>query len=186
MPPATMLAHGPSLGARRLRPQRCHGFDQPFSCADYIIVSRRNRTVPDFSLRVEDEKREDLLDEEPVHCGATRCRGMNDPNPRLDDDPHPFRLRLYVAGPAKSVTALANLKRVCEEHLAGRYYSEVIDLFKNLSWRSATRFALCPPWCASCRNRQNGTSETYPTRKGSRRPGHPAQGYLVLSGAELL
>lgn len=41
-------------------------------------------------------------------------------------------LRLYVAGQTpKSVTALANLKRFCEEHLAGQYRIEVIDLMKN-------------------------------------------------------
>ena len=43
-----------------------------------------------------------------------------------------YSLRLYVAGETpKSVTALTNLKRVCEEHLAGRYAIEVIDLLKN-------------------------------------------------------
>ncbi len=41
-------------------------------------------------------------------------------------------LRLYVAGQtSKSVLALANLKRVCEEHLVGRYRIEVIDLLEN-------------------------------------------------------
>jgi circadian clock protein KaiB len=41
-------------------------------------------------------------------------------------------LRLYVAGQTpKSVTALANLKKFCEEHLAGQYRIEVIDLMKN-------------------------------------------------------
>ncbi len=40
-----------------------------------------------------------------------------------------FELRLYIAGnTAKSMTALANLKRYCEEHLQGRYILEVIDL----------------------------------------------------------
>jgi circadian clock protein KaiB len=40
-----------------------------------------------------------------------------------------WRLRLYVAGQTpKSITALANLKRLCESHLAGRYRIEVIDL----------------------------------------------------------
>ncbi|HEX3659230.1 MAG TPA: circadian clock KaiB family protein [Pirellulales bacterium] len=40
-----------------------------------------------------------------------------------------FELRLYVAGQTtKSVTAFANLKKVCEEHLAGKYKIEVIDL----------------------------------------------------------
>jgi circadian clock protein KaiB len=41
-------------------------------------------------------------------------------------------LRLYTAGQSpKSLAALANLKRVCDEHLAGRYTIEVIDLLKN-------------------------------------------------------
>jgi hypothetical protein len=42
-------------------------------------------------------------------------------------------LKLYVAGQtAKSLQAFANLKRICEEHLAnGRYEIEVIDLLKS-------------------------------------------------------
>lgn len=41
-------------------------------------------------------------------------------------------LRLYVAGQTpKGLTALANLKALCEEHLAGRYQIEVIDLLQN-------------------------------------------------------
>jgi len=40
-----------------------------------------------------------------------------------------YELRLYIAGKtAKSVTALANLKKYCEEHLKGQYKIEVIDL----------------------------------------------------------
>jgi circadian clock protein KaiB len=43
-----------------------------------------------------------------------------------------WALRLYTAGQSpKSLAALANLKRVCEEHLAGRYSIEVVDLMKN-------------------------------------------------------
>ena len=43
-----------------------------------------------------------------------------------------WNLRLYVAGQtAKSMTAFANLKRVCEEHLAGKYTIEVVDLLVN-------------------------------------------------------
>src|SRR5688572_18040809 len=43
-----------------------------------------------------------------------------------------YRLKLYVAGQTpKSIRALANLKAICEEHLAGRYKIEVIDLLKN-------------------------------------------------------
>ena len=40
-----------------------------------------------------------------------------------------WRLRLYVAGQTpKSITAIANLKRLCESHLAGHYRIEVVDL----------------------------------------------------------
>jgi circadian clock protein KaiB len=46
--------------------------------------------------------------------------------------PKEWRLRLYVAGQTpRSMTAFANLKKICEEHLAGRYEIEVIDLLKN-------------------------------------------------------
>jgi len=41
-------------------------------------------------------------------------------------------LRLYVAGQTpKSVAALTNLQRFCEEHLAGKYRIEVVDLVAN-------------------------------------------------------
>jgi circadian clock protein KaiB len=43
-----------------------------------------------------------------------------------------WELRLYVAGrSAKSLTAFDNLKRICEEHLAGRYQIEIIDLVEK-------------------------------------------------------
>jgi len=43
-----------------------------------------------------------------------------------------WELRLYVAGQTpKSLKAFANLKKICEEHLEGRYRIEVIDLLEN-------------------------------------------------------
>ena len=43
-----------------------------------------------------------------------------------------WQLRLYVAGQTpKSLTAFANLKRICEEYLEGKYRIEVIDLMVN-------------------------------------------------------
>jgi circadian clock protein KaiB len=43
-----------------------------------------------------------------------------------------WELRLYVAGQTpKSMTAFANLKKICEEHLKGKYTIEVIDLCKS-------------------------------------------------------
>ena len=43
-----------------------------------------------------------------------------------------WELRLYVAGQTpKSLLAFANLKLLCEQHLAGRYTIEVIDLLQQ-------------------------------------------------------
>jgi circadian clock protein KaiB len=43
-----------------------------------------------------------------------------------------WELRLYIAGEtAKSMAAFANLQKICEENLKGRYRIEVIDLLKN-------------------------------------------------------
>ncbi len=43
-----------------------------------------------------------------------------------------WELRLYIAGRTqKCMTAFSNLNRICEEHLKGRYYIEVVDLLKN-------------------------------------------------------
>src|SRR4051812_36638325 len=43
-----------------------------------------------------------------------------------------WELRLYVAGQTtKSVAAFANLKKICEEHLTGKYTIEVIDLLEH-------------------------------------------------------
>jgi circadian clock protein KaiB len=43
-----------------------------------------------------------------------------------------WRLKLYVAGQTpRSLAAIANLKRICEEYVAGRYTIEVIDLLER-------------------------------------------------------
>lgn len=43
-----------------------------------------------------------------------------------------WQLRLYVAGQTpKSITAFGNLKKICDEHLAGRYRIEIVDLLEN-------------------------------------------------------
>ena len=55
--------------------------------------------------------------------------------PRNKEEGHPgkiWELRLYVAGQTpKSVKAFHNLKTICEEHLAGQYHIEVIDLLED-------------------------------------------------------
>ena len=51
------------------------------------------------------------------------------PPPEPEDH---YDLRLYVAGQTpKSIAAFANLKHLCEVHLAGKYRIEVIDLMKK-------------------------------------------------------
>lgn len=41
-------------------------------------------------------------------------------------------LKLYVAGQTKkSIAAFANLKKICDDHLAGKYRIEIVDLLKN-------------------------------------------------------
>jgi circadian clock protein KaiB len=53
--------------------------------------------------------------------------GEIEEQPQAGDDM--WNLRLYVAGQtAKSMTAFSNLKKVCEDHLAGKYTIEVVDL----------------------------------------------------------
>ncbi len=43
-----------------------------------------------------------------------------------------YELRLYVAGVnPNSSLAIANVRRICEEHLSGRYELEVVDLYQN-------------------------------------------------------
>jgi circadian clock protein KaiB len=55
---------------------------------------------------------------------------MSNGKPKKDVDF--WQLKLYVAGQTpKSLVAFANLKKICEEHLAGKYRIEIIDLLEN-------------------------------------------------------
>jgi len=43
-----------------------------------------------------------------------------------------YRLRLYVAGQTpRSLSAFTNLKKICDEHLQGRYELEIVDLLQK-------------------------------------------------------
>jgi circadian clock protein KaiB len=49
-----------------------------------------------------------------------------------DADTEVWELRLYVAGETpKSIAAVANLNRICEEHMPGRFMIEIVDLLKQ-------------------------------------------------------
>ena len=51
---------------------------------------------------------------------------------KKSDRPGTYRLRLYVAGQTpRSMCAFTNLKKICDEHLKGRYELEIIDLLQT-------------------------------------------------------
>jgi circadian clock protein KaiB len=56
-----------------------------------------------------------------------------------------YKLRLYIAGQTpRSLQALSNLKRICEDHLAGKYSVEVIDLIEQPQRASADQVLAIP------------------------------------------
>lgn len=56
-----------------------------------------------------------------------------------------WELRLYVAGSTpKSLAAFANLKRICDEHLTGRYRIEIVDLCLDPQRASADAIVAVP------------------------------------------
>jgi len=62
----------------------------------------------------------------------TPVRRVERQTPEPGQGPKQWQLRLYVAGQTpKSVAAFANLKRLCEEYLAGEFEIEVVDLIEN-------------------------------------------------------
>jgi circadian clock protein KaiB len=64
-------------------------------------------------------------------------------SPKKKDDR--WNLRLYVAGTTpKSLAAISNLRKFCEEHLAGRYAIEVIDLLENPKLARADQIVAIP------------------------------------------
>lgn len=65
--------------------------------------------------------------------------------PRARRSAKTYQLRLYVAGQTpKSLTAFANLKKICEEHMPGQYEIEVIDLLKQPQLASGDQILAIP------------------------------------------
>jgi circadian clock protein KaiB len=53
-------------------------------------------------------------------------------NDELQQDGTEWELRLYIAGQStRSAVAFANLKKICNKYLAGKYHLEVVDLLQN-------------------------------------------------------
>ena len=56
-----------------------------------------------------------------------------------------YILRLYIAGTTlQSVTALQNIKKICEQHLQGRYELEVIDIYQQTEAAIAENIVAVP------------------------------------------
>ena len=61
------------------------------------------------------------------------------------DQTESWNMRLYIAGQTpKSLRALANLKQICEQHLAGKYHIEIIDLLENPQLASTDQILAIP------------------------------------------
>jgi circadian clock protein KaiB len=76
------------------------------------------------------------------------ARGAPDQTDQGDDF---WDLRLYVAGQTpKSLTAFANLKRLCEEHLEGKYRIEVVDLVENPQVAAGDQILAIPTLLRRC------------------------------------
>ena len=68
------------------------------------------------------------LDEKP----PLSLQSIADQKSPEQSDAKEWNLRLYVAGQTpRSIAAFANLKKICEEHLSGRYTIEIVDLLKH-------------------------------------------------------
>ena len=61
------------------------------------------------------------------------------------DETESWNMRLYVAGQTpKSLHALVNLKKICDEYLAGKYHIEIIDLLENPQLASSDQILAIP------------------------------------------
>jgi circadian clock protein KaiB len=57
---------------------------------------------------------------------------LTEDNGAENEIPEGHVLRLFVTGSTpRSIRAITNLRAICEEHLAGRYSLEVVDLYQN-------------------------------------------------------
>ncbi len=67
-----------------------------------------------------------------VNLSRSRMASARKPSSRPAKKKALWELRLYIAGKTpRAVRAFQNLQQICEEHLAGKYSIEVIDLLKE-------------------------------------------------------
>ena len=75
-----------------------------------------------------------------------------------------YVLRLYVAGATpKSTEAIMNIKKICEEHLKGRYELEVIDIYQQPVLAKGEQIIAAPTLVKNCRCRCASLSAAWRT-----------------------
>ena len=78
---------------------------------------------------------------------ATAKKSAGKKRPAKTSKTHFFRLRVYIAGQTpNSVAAIANLKKICEEKLQGRYRIEVVDLLEKPQLAKGDQIIAIRPW----------------------------------------
>jgi circadian clock protein KaiB len=81
----------------------------------------------------------------PMKSSPAKKRASRDGAAVRRGDAQHYVLRLYVAGQTpRSLLALSNLKRICAEHLSGRYTVEVIDLIQKPHLAAADQILAIP------------------------------------------
>jgi circadian clock protein KaiB len=78
-------------------------------------------------------KKKNPAPKKPVRKAAAGKPGQKSrPSPPPTEADGFWTMRLYVAGQSpRSVTAIANLRRICDEYVPGRYEVEIVDLLRN-------------------------------------------------------
>ncbi len=72
-------------------------------------------------------------------------RKRTTPRPSPETRKKKYLMRLYVTGATtRSTRAITNLRRLCEEHLPGRYELEVIDIYQQPSLAAANQIIAAP------------------------------------------
>jgi circadian clock protein KaiB len=86
---------------------------------------------PEFPNGTKNEE-SDLMTKKKSGKAAERPLSLEEIKKKGKPNDEVWELRLYTAGQTpRSLTAFANLKKICEEHLQGRYNLEVVDLVKH-------------------------------------------------------
>jgi circadian clock protein KaiB len=78
-------------------------------------------------------KKKSISRKPPARAGdAKKSRPEKEAPGRRDGNQEFWAMRLYVAGQSsRSTAAIANLRRICDQHIPGRYEVQIIDLLRN-------------------------------------------------------